>query len=159
MKRWIVYAVAAAALLALRPKEMKDVSGLIPIELLYINKEAGWIRVETDTGNFGVGRDLEAALKDLENTAPGKIFLETADYLIVTGDTAYLLPKLVTVLRPAAEVCLGIEADAQAVEYLKAHRSQVTLNGIRGGAGEIPTLIRSGERYYFGQSRKLISQA
>ena len=159
MKRWMVYAVAAAVLLSLRPKEMKDVSGLIPVELLYIKKEAGWIRAETDTGNFGVGRDLEAALKDLENTAPGKIFLETADYLIVTADTVYLLPKLTTALRPAAGVCLGIEADARAVEYLKAHKSQVTLNEIRAGAGEIPTLIRSGERYYFGQSRKLISQA
>lgn len=156
MKRWMVYGLAAVALLSLRPKEMKDVSGLIPVELLYIYKEEGWICAETDTGNYGRGKDLEAALKDLETTAPGRIFLETAGFLVVTEDTVYLLPKLTHVLRPGAEVCLGIGVDAQAVPYLNAHRPNTTLKDIRAGVGEIPALIRTGERYYFGKSRKLI---
>ena len=159
MKRWMVFALAVGALLMLRPRESKDISGLIPVELLYIYKEAGWVMAQTDTGEFGRGRDLDAALKDLEITASGKIFLETADYLIVTGETVHLLPKLVAVLRPAAEVCLGIGADVEALDYLKAHGPELTLKDIRAGAGEIPTLIRTGERYYFGQSRKFISQA
>lgn len=155
MKRWIVYALAAAALLTLRPKEMKDVSGLIPVELLYINKEAGLIRAETDTGAVGKGRSLEAALKDLEQTAPGRIFLETADYLIITINTANLLPKLAEVVRPATEVCIGIHVDAEAVSYLNAHRPTVTMKDIRAGATVIPTLVRSEERYRYGKDWEL----
>ncbi len=159
MKRWMVYALAVAAVLALRPRENMDVSNLLPVELLYINKEAGFIRVETDTGAVGVGRDLNSALQNLKDTAPGKVFLETADYLIVTEQTKGLLPALVEILRPAAEVCIGINADAQAAVYLKAHPPKTTLNDIRAGGREVPVLIKIKERYQFGESRTFSSQA
>lgn len=154
MRRWMIYVAVVAAALILKPKDIKDVGELLPVELLYISREAGSIRAETDTGTFGTGRNLEEALKDLKETAPGEIFLETADYLIVTDRTVNLLPRLTEVLRPSTEVCVGKNADAQAAAFLKAHPSEVTLKDIRAGQEEIPTLIKSKERYYFGESWK-----
>lgn len=154
MRRWMIYVAAAAVAIALKPGDMKDVGVLIPVELLYINREAGFIRAETDTGDVGTGRSLEEALKNLTDSAPGQIFLETADYLIVTERAAYLLPQLAQVLRPAAEVCIGVNADAQAAPFLKAHPSRVTMKDIKAGWREIPVLIRSKERYHFGENWK-----
>ncbi len=150
MKRWMIYAAAAAAAVALKPGT-KDVGNLIPVELLYISSEPGIIRAETDTGNMGVGENLDAALKNLEDTAPGTIFLETADYLIITENAAHLLPQLTQVLRPAAEVCIGIQADTQAAAYLKAHPPEVTMKDIKAGNVGIPILIKSEERYHIGE--------
>lgn len=147
MKRWIILAAATVAALLFAPSEKTDVGELLPVELLYIYKEETGIRVETDTGNLGIGGDLTAALENLKATAPGKVFLETADYLIVTKQTVSLLPQLWEILRPATEVCLGVNADAQAADYLSAHKPGVTLNDIRSGGQILPSLIRTEERY------------
>lgn len=154
MRRWMIYVVVVGLALLLKPKDVKDVGELIPVELLYINREAGSIRAETDTGAVGTGRNLEEALNDLTETAPGTIFLETADYLIVTDRTVNLLPRLTEVLRPATQVCVGINAGADAAAFLKAHPSEMTLKNIRAGQEDIPTLIGSKERYHFGESWK-----
>lgn len=146
MKRWPIVAAALVALLLL-PSQNKDVGDLLPVELLYIYKENDRIRVETDTGEAGEGDGLTQALADLKATAPGEVFLETADYLIVTKDTLPLLPQLTRVLRPATEVCLGINADTQATAFLSAHKPGVTLKDCRLGGQALPTLIKTEERY------------
>ncbi|MDO5153925.1 MAG: hypothetical protein Q4D50_11305 [Eubacteriales bacterium] len=148
MKRWIILAAAAAVVLMSPSRKETDVGELLPVELLYIYKEESGIWVQTDTGDLGIGADLQSALKDLKETAPGKIFLDTADYLIITKETVDLLPQLWGILRPSTEVCLGINADTQAAAFLSAHKPGVTLNDIRSGGRFLPTLIRTGERYY-----------
>lgn len=147
MKRWIILAAAAAVALMFAPSGTTDVGELLPVELLYIYKEESGIRVETDTENFGVGDNLTAALENLKATASGEIFLDTADYLIITKETVSLLPQLWEILRPATEVCLGVNADAQAAAFLSAHKPGVTLNDIRSGGVSLPILIRTEERY------------
>lgn len=159
MRRWMIYVAVVGLALLLKPKDVMDVGELLPVELLYISREAGSIRAETDTGAVGTGRTLEEALEDLTQTAPGAIFLETADYLIVTDRTVNLLPRLTQILRPATQVCLGINAGADAAAFLKAHPSKATLKDIRAGQEVIPTLIGSKERYHFGESRKGRQQA
>lgn len=147
MKRWIILAAAVAAALMFPSHSKADVGELLPVELLYIYKDENGIQVQTDTGNLGTGSDLRSALENLKATAPGEIFLDTADYLIITKDTANLLPQLWDILRPATEVCLGVNADTQAAAFLSAHKPGVTLNDIRSGGRFLPTLIRTGERY------------
>ena len=146
MKRWPIFAAALAVVLLL-PSRTKDVGDLLPMELLYIYKEDNRIHAETDTGEAGVGDTLAQALEDLKATAPGEVFLETADYLIVTKDTVPLLPQLTKVLRPATEVCLGVNADTQAAAFLAAHKPGVTLQDCRSGGQALPTLIKTEERY------------
>lgn len=146
MKRWIILTAAVAAALMFPSRSATDVAELLPVELLYVYQENG-VRVETDTGDVGRGENLEAALENLKATASGDIFLDTVDYLILTKDTVGLLPQLWGILRPATEVCLGVNADAQAAAFLSAHKPGVTLNDIRSGEQRLPTLIRTEERY------------
>ncbi len=153
MKRWILFAAAAAAAMLLRPSGERDISGLLPVELIYVGSVGGSVRVEADTGDFGVGADLDAALADMKAAASGEIFLETADYLIVTKETSRLLPQLEKFLRPATEVCMGIGADAQAAKFLSAHKPGVTLNDLRSGRQSLPVLIRIGERYHLEEGK------
>lgn len=148
MKRWIILAAAVAVVLMFPSREASDVGELLPVELLYIYKEDGCVRVETDTGNLGVGTDLKAALEDLKASTPGEIFLETANYLILSREAVPLLPQLWGILRPATEVCLGVNADTKAAPFLAAHKPGVTLNDIRSGGRYLPTLVRREERYH-----------
>ncbi len=154
MRRWILFAAAAVVLLVLAPVEKTDVGELLPVELLYVYTDGSHICVETDTGDLGKGTDLETALADLKAAASGSIFLETADYLIVTEETKGLLPGLTAVLRPAAEVCVGVGADAQTADFLKAHKPGVTLNDVRKGKRDLPVLTGEGERYHLESEGK-----
>lgn len=146
MKRWIVLAAFLAVILAL-PQRQGDVADLLPVELVYVYKEGNLLRVETDTGQFGEGATLAQALEELRATAPGEVFLDTADYLILTRDTVECLPQLADLLRPGTQVCLGFQADAQAAAYLAAHKPGVTLKDCRSGAVALPTLVKREERY------------
>lgn len=148
MRRWILYAAVVLLLLALAPVEKTDIGQLIPVELLYVYKEEGKTVAETDTGCLGRGANLEKAIEDLHATAEGELFLETADYLIVTKDTQALIPELGAYLRPGTQVCLGINMDAQAAAYLAAHSPQVTMNDIRAGKETLPVLVKIEEGRY-----------
>lgn len=147
MRRWIVYALVLAVLFLLPPSEKTDVGELKPVELLSIyHTEEGTLRVETDTGDLGTGRNLKEALEDLKATASGSIFLDTVDYLLITEDAIPSLPQLWKILRPATQVCLGVGADPGTAEFLSAHKPGVTLNDIRAGTGTLPVLTRTEER-------------
>lgn len=148
MKRWILLAIAAAVVVSGPSAGGRDVARLLPVELLYIYRSGDQILVETDTGDLGTGGDLTAALEDLKASASAEIFLETADYLVVTEQTKDLIPQLWNILRPATEVCLGIRANAKAAEFLTAHRPGVTLNDMRAGVTELPVLIQTEGRYH-----------
>lgn len=148
MRRWIVYALVMALVLLISPVPKNDVGELKPVELLYVHYgDAGKLWVETDTGDRGMGETLEEALGDLKATASGVIFLDTADYLILHKNAAFLLPQLWKVLRPATQVCLGNGIGEDTPAFLAAHKPGVTLNDIRSGAWAMPTLTRIEERY------------
>ncbi len=147
MRRWILYAAVAALLLFVAPVEKTDIGALVPVELVSVYRQRGKVCMETDTGNRGTGPTLDAALADMKETAAGTIFLETADYLVVSEDARYLIPQLTRILRPGTEVCMGEYADEQAAKFLKTHKPEVTLNDIRSGGAVLPVLIWTGESY------------
>lgn len=148
MRRWWIFAALVAVALTLIPSHATDVGELLPVELLYVDRKETGVRVETDTGETGYGENLMAALSDLKATAPGSVFLETADYLVVTREAADLLPQLRKILRPATRVCLGVNADAGAAAYLSAHKPEVMLKDIRSAGKPLPVLVGMGERYH-----------
>ena len=145
MRHW--YLPAALGILLLSPGASTDVVKLVPVELVYVYEQNQKICLETDTGDLGVGEDLEEAMADLRSSASGEIFLETANFAIVTEQTAHLVPGLHAFLRPATRICLGVRADAGAAEYLSAHEPQVTLKDLRTGEADLPVLIRTEGRY------------
>ncbi|MCD7755594.1 MAG: hypothetical protein LUJ09_04585 [Firmicutes bacterium] len=146
MRRWIVYLLLFCAVLALNgePFGGTDLAQLSPVKLLQISRQADTLRIETDTGYSGEGADLDAALQDLADTTPGMIFLETADYLLLSPDCQTLLPALADSLRPACAVCLTWDTPEleEAAEYLTVHEPDVTLHDCLTGQPELPVLVQ-----------------
>lgn len=133
MKRILVYILAAAAALAI-PMESIDVGKLQPVGLVQVYKEKGNVIIMTDTGDIGEGDQVASAFEDLEKTTTGVVFLDTADYLLLSVDAADLLRDLSAYLKPGVKVCLadsGIDL-VKAAEYLKVHRPPVKLGGCEG---------------------------
>lgn len=132
MKRWIVY-IAAAALFAVTPFRGTDIAKLAPVEVVWLTEKGGQVYLETDTGDKGWGKDVSSALEDMKGAAPGSVFLETADYLIVEKGREGLLGQVYDVLRPSCMVCTAEQMpDMEAVAaYLAAHEPQTTLRQLQ----------------------------
>lgn len=141
MKQWPVMAAAAVLLLAFSPFRGTDVGRLRPAQWVYLSREEDTVSLETDTGDRGAGADALSALEDLRKTAPGELFLETADYVLVSREALGDLPQLGSVLRSGVEVCLaeGKPGETTAA-YLRAHNPGLTLREYFMGEGELPVL-------------------
>ena len=152
MKRWIGLLLGFAAAMLIAPSEDLDIASLQPVELLYIYMENGIVTVETDTGDFGTGKDLQDAMEDMKATTPGEIFLETAQYLLVGENGEDFLPELKQILRPAAQVIQmrGAPDVQAAVKFLSVHKSSLTLKDWQTGT-ELPKLTIKEGRYYLVQ--------
>ena len=87
MKRIWLWAVIAAglALSGLAPIKTQDAAELLPARVLLIWTEDGWVHTRCDAGAEGTGTDLEAALADMERTAQGALFLDTAEHIVLHG--------------------------------------------------------------------------
>lgn len=151
MKRtlsWMLLAAGLAVAWALSPGA-HDASELLPARVLCIRAEEGAVAVSCDNGAAGRGETLEAALSDMERTAKGVLFLDTAEHILIyegarelTGQTARCAR-----LRPAAKVYFadsGALDCADTAEFLQAHSGRVTLSEVRAGllGAEKPTVPR-----------------
>ncbi|HIQ77484.1 MAG TPA: hypothetical protein IAB79_08610 [Candidatus Faecousia excrementipullorum] len=145
---WYIGAVVLVAALGWMPFLGTDVARLRPVELISVSQEENQILLETDTGDSGRGQTLELALEDLYDSTPGEIFLETAEYLLITPEGQSLLPELTKTLRPSCKVCLreGEMDLAEAAAYLSVHEPELTLQDYRTGEKDIPKLKMEGER-------------
>lgn len=145
MKRWLWYIGVVAAIAALSGKAAAgmDVAKLQPVQVVRLTCPGGKVVIETDMGDWGMGETLKDALKDLNATASREVFLDTADYLIVSQDCVDLLPAMMKQLRPSCSVCLGEgELDmAQVGVYLQQHAPEVTLMEYRAGEHQLKTLV------------------
>lgn len=152
MKRWLWYLVALLLVAAMgwMPFTGTDVAKLQPVEVIRVGVAEDLVRVETDTGDSGSGTDLEEAFSDLKESIPGKVFLETADYLLISRQAQSLLEPLTAYLRPACGICLeegAAELEAVA-KFLGAHEPGMTLQEYRAGKRELPELhTREGRMY------------
>lgn len=128
MKRWIFY-ITTVALLAVTPFRGTDIGELAPVEVVWLTEKNGQVYLETDTGDMGWGADVRSALEDMKAAAPGSVFLETADYLIVEQGREVLLEQVYDVLRPSCMVCAAEKMPDMeaAASYLTAHEPQTTL--------------------------------
>lgn len=148
MKRRIIYGIGLAMLLLL-PKNTAgtDIAELEPVGALRAGTERGRLTLETDTGQYGTGVNLKEAVEDMNETASGKVFLETAAYLLVTPSAVKWLPELAEELRPNCCVCLDVTGEElqTAARYLAVHRPDLTLRLYRQGEGRLQVLyIREG---------------
>ena len=128
MRRWIVY-IAVVILFAVTPFRGTDIAKLAPVEVVWLTEKGGQVYLETDTGDMGRGADVRSALENMKAAAPGSVFLETADYLIVQQGREVLLVQTYDVLRPSCMVCTAEKMPDMeaAAAFLAAHEPQTTL--------------------------------
>lgn len=147
MRRWL-WMLAALLIISVFPSSGTELGELRPAELLLLEMDGKHIRLSTDTEDSGFSETLDGALRDMSETAPGRLFIDTVEILVVTNDAEILLPQLKELLRPGVRVC---RTDAQidpagAVEYLRVHRPALALSDIEDFDG-LQYLTRMEERY------------
>ncbi len=150
MKKWIWL---GALLLLLLPQRGTDVGELLPAEILLIEKDAGRYVITTDTGHSARGDSLETAMDALRDTAPGVIFLDTADYVLLTGETLDCLDVLPNFVRPGTKV-YAAEGAADPEElgaFLRAQGPDAPLYRALNEAKMVPKLNLEGDWHFEGQ--------
>ena len=148
MKKWIW--LGALALLLL-PQRGTEVGELLPVETLLIEKEAGQYVVSVDTGESARGSSLEAAVEAMRASAPGEMFLDTADYVLLTRDTLDCMPQLSDFVRPAARVYMVDKGpDLEEIgPFLRAQGPDAPLFRLEKGERPAPKLSIEGENWHF----------
>lgn len=124
---WMLLALLAFSLLPSRGTELGQ---LRPASIIYIESENRQIKISTDTMDTGYGETLDAALKDLHAAAPGYLFLDTVENLLLQKNTVTHIPQLRQLLRPGVRVCYAASADdlEAAAKYLHTHVPTHTLS-------------------------------
>ena len=148
MKKWILLGALAMLLL---PQRGTEVGKLLPVETLLIEKQAGQYRVSTDTGNTARGDSLEKAVDALRAEAPGILFLDTADYVLLAGAAEDCMEKLPDYVRPGTRV-YKMEGTAELPEigsFLKTHGPNAPLYRLQKGELRLPKLTAEGENLRF----------
>jgi hypothetical protein len=140
MRRCIIYAAIMAVVLAI-PLERTDVADLHPVQTVALYKTRGGYRIETDTEDFGVGVSVDAAFKDLIDTTPGVIYLDTADYLLVSEEAKPGVEQMRQYLKNGVRICQTVgQGDLKAVtQYLSVQRGLQPLNKWKSGQ-QLPVL-------------------
>ena len=116
----ILLYIVIIGLLFMAPLERLDIAKLEPVQTVAVRVEGEQIELETDTGNRGQGATVAEAISDLEETTPGVIYMDTAEYLLLTEDAVEYAQELRRYLRPQILVCIwdGKGSVAGAAKYL-----------------------------------------
>lgn len=146
MKRAALWILLAALVLFL-PDRGTDIGKLLPVELVTVHREEEMFLVETDTGQFGLGDTLEEAMADLKNAAPGVVFFDTADHLLLTEETLHT-EGLSEFFRPGVRVLLaeGEIDPEEAAEYLRSRKAGVPLKKLGETGQVLPKLCEKNSR-------------
>lgn len=131
--RRLLYIIVLAALLAV-PVHPTDVGNMLPVELVMVYAKGSGVEIRTDTGNRGVGRSLQEAAADLKESASEELFLDTADYLILSGN-GVPPDQLKGIFKDRIYVCRGSrDIDlSKAARYLSEHTPKHRLKDMEWG--------------------------
>lgn len=148
MKKWLAYmaALAVALLFSVSPFRGTEIAKLAPVEVVWLSQIGDFVYLETDMSDAGMGKDVSSALQDMKAKAPGIIFMETANYLIVQQGDEKLLEQMFSVLRPSCMVCICEEKPAleDSAAFLSVHEPGVTLRQLRAASKKLP-LLKQGQ--------------
>lgn len=128
MKRLLLYGLILMAACAL-PTDRQDVANLEPIQAVWLYEQEGMVHLETDTQDQGAGLTVEGALSDMKYNSPGVVYLDTAQYLLVSENATEYISQIAPLLKGSVRVCLwqGKGEVADGARYMRAHRIGVTL--------------------------------
>lgn len=101
--RKLIYLIILG-LLVMTPVKRLDIANLQPVQTVAIYTEPGAVVLETDTHSIGRGVSVTEALANLEDNTPGVIYLDTAEYLLVSKDAEGYVDALRKYLKPSVKV-------------------------------------------------------
>jgi len=134
MKKWLYPAaiLAAIGILSRLPHPAKDITALKPVRAVHLYLEAGKLAIETDTGDSGSGATLTDAYGDMKSKADGEIFLDTAEFLILSPDVP-ITADFYEIFRPTCKlVIFNTQPDLETIsDYLAIHTPKTTLAHMR----------------------------
>ena len=137
----ILLYIVILALLFVAPVERLDIAKLQPVQTVAIHIADGEVVLRTDTKDEGRAKTLSDAVRDLEENTPGVIYLDTAEYLLITEEAESLTWELERYLRPSVKVSFwdGEGNVEKAAKFLGIRRDLPTLkqwNGSRKKTAE-----------------------
>ena len=156
---WFLLAAAVLGIGSLLPFQSRDVGQLVPVETLVISLEEDQIQLNGGICE-GKGKTWETAWQDLQDGAPGYVFLGTAEQVVFVGGAMRLLQQVAeaNALRPAAHVCVSVgqKPKPEAITpFLRTHNSGLTLQQVRAAFKQgrelaMPVLeIKEGEMHLY----------
>ena len=133
MKKILLYILLLGAALII-PVEGTDVGKLLPVELVQLDKMGDTVVISTDAGATGTGETVKAAIRDMGRTTAGIVFLDTADYLLVTESAMEEVEDIRKHLKRSVRICkqnaeLNLE---DAAAYLSVHKPECQLRSYQG---------------------------
>ncbi len=154
MKNIILY-IGLLALVLLIPVDGIDVADLQPVQTVVLYREDEKITLATDTGDIGAGEDSLQALQELKATTPGIIYLDTADYLLVSEEVLAQVNALRDHLKSSVEIyCFRGQIDPKAVsKFLSVHGNGPKLKQWNE-AMPLPVLTTENDRIIFLEKSK-----
>lgn len=145
MKKWLhwVLLLAVIPILSFGGLGGEDVGKLRPVQVVEIRKRNNGVQLQTDTQDLGVGADVIQAVKYMKDISPARVFLDTADYLLIEPGAEIWLSQLQEYLRPSCCLCyITGEVDLyEAGQYLQLHAPKLTLTHYEAGKRNLPELI------------------
>lgn len=141
----LLYVLILTAVLFV-PVKGSDVGKLIPVEVAAVSEQSGLYTIRTDTGDAGAGDTLDAAFENLEKTAPGTIYLNTVECLLVEEglDLDLFKPYLKGTVRVyRAEEGIALDGIA---DFLSVRKPGIKLNEVQNMV-QIPSITEENGRY------------
>lgn len=132
--RTILYICILVSLL-FAPVERLDVAQLQPVQTVAVAADDKAVTIETDTGSKGKGETLREAVEDLEQNTPGVIYLDTAQYLLLTEATESYAAQLLEFMEAKVRVSLwdGKGSVKEAAKYLDVRKDLPSLKDLVAG--------------------------
>ena len=105
MKRWLLY-IVILGLTIVAPAKPVNIGNLIPVRAIGVYQTGNQIRIDTDTGNTGIGDTAVQALRDLKDSASGIIYLDKTEYLVLAEQSLNAAGALRQELSANTKVCM-----------------------------------------------------
>lgn len=149
MKRIVIYIVILAAVVA-APVKQQNIGKMKPIRVVSVHKENDWIIIETDTEDIGMGGTVKQALQNLKDTADGIIYMDTAEYLLLSKDALETVEELRKELKPSVRLCVATKMEdlSETAKYLDVQGGLPKLKNWKNGR-ELPVLSTFGDSLIF----------
>lgn len=140
MIRWMLY-VAILIALFLIPLKQADVAKLQPVQTVCVYYNETDYVIKTDTGAEGRGVGIIEALADLVETTPAVVYLDTADFVLLSPNAQVAIEQLRGVLKDSVELYFYEgEPDLKEVsKYLEIHGKGTVLKMWKNGV-KVPVL-------------------